>query len=98
MNDLETRLKSALVRVDPPADFAGKVLARTRRTPWTTLRPWLAAAALLLVLGGTWAVKAEEQRRAREARAEAQLELALRIASHRLNEAFARANANREHS
>ena len=76
--------------------LTGKVLARTRRAPKPALRPLLAAAALLLVLGGTWAVKVQEHRRAREARAEAQLELALRIASHRLNEAFNRANALKE--
>ncbi len=96
MNDLETRLRAALVRVDPPADFTGKVLARARRAPKRPFRPWLAAAALLLVLGGTRAVKVQEVRHAREARAQAQLELALRIASHRLNEAFQRANTLKE--
>lgn len=104
MNDLEARLKASLARPEPPAGFAARVLAAAARMPppgtsgrfRPLLRPWLAAAAaLLLAAGGTWAVQARaERRQAQEART--QLLLALQITSHHLNDAFERANATRE--
>jgi len=104
MNNLEARLGSALARVEPPDGFAERVLERARtgpppgyrRVPSVFSRPWLAAAALLLVLlGGARTVQVRAERR-RQARDQAQLLLALQIASHHLNEAFERLATSRE--
>ena len=99
MTDLEDRLRAALGRVEPPPCFREKVLAKAaqappRRVPTLlrpALRPWVAAATLLLVLGGAWALRAQAERR-RSLEAQAQLLLALQITNQHLNDAFARVN------
>lgn len=98
MNSLEDNLKQALKRVDPPADFADRVLVhaaqaeretQAQRKPWAgffgigALR-WAAACAIcvLLALSGTL-YERDMQRRRGEA-AKDQLMLALRITGSKL--------------
>jgi hypothetical protein len=83
MDDLEQVLKDSLRREEPPAGFESRLLAMTRRR--AVWRPWLAAAAALIIGGGV-GLRYEQDRRERERgeAARAQLELALRIASAKL--------------
>jgi hypothetical protein len=90
---LETELKRALSRKEPPAGFAERVMARIpverngRRLPvWG--RHWRAIAATLLLTGvlGGWAAHTVSERREGE-RAREELLLALRIASAKLQTA-----------
>jgi hypothetical protein len=104
MKRLEEELGKAFKRVEPPAGFAERVMARaaaagrTRaRTEWT----WLGfvhtrglrsavAAALCLALGtGGILYRLEQQRRARGEEAKQQLMLALRITASELQTAQA---------
>ncbi len=91
-NDLDRQLSIALARQEAPEGFADRVLAaaRTRRN---RMRSWLAAASLLAVLlpsGYAYHLHTERQR------AEAQLRLALEVASEKLNLAFKRLNSDSE--
>jgi hypothetical protein len=91
MNDLEKQLRESLQRKDPPAGFAGRVLALARdrnsrdRNNMDAPRkrrafPWrsvaVAAAMLLLVWGVT--IYQDSRRRAEEERAKENLMYALR--------------------
>jgi hypothetical protein len=99
MTDLDARLRAALGRVEPPPGLKERVLRKAAQTPpprgpallRPALRPWLAAATLLLAVGGAWALRAQAERH-RSQEAQAQLLLALQVTSHHLNEAFARVN------
>ena len=91
MNPLEPRLREALRRQDPPEGFAERVLQRAQRSPRRRSPPrWLLAASILTVLVPLgWGYRAyEAHRRAEAERAQAQLALALRITSQKLNLAF----------
>lgn len=102
MKDLESNLKSALARVEPPEGFAERVIERAQRPKisWRLFgsqRPWLAAAALLVLLAGAETLHLHQQRQhAEEVRAQAQLMLALQITSHQLNTAFERISTDKE--
>lgn len=100
--ELEQRLREALRPIAPPAGFAQRVMAaRARRDAerprsggpaWLAVRrPWLSAAAalvlaVLLVGTGLWGSQRAQEHRAREARA--QVLEALRISSQTLNAAL----------
>ena len=83
MDDLERLLEDSLRREEPPSGFESRVFARMRRrTAW---RPWLAIAATLVIGGGVgWQYEQDRRERERGEAAKAQLELALRIASAKL--------------
>jgi hypothetical protein len=84
MDELENQLRRALERVDPPAGFAERAIARTRAKD-TTPR-WLAAAAALLVLTGAgYAYRWHEGQTAKR-----EVLLALRITSAKLTHIQAR--------
>jgi hypothetical protein len=97
MNRLEEQLKKALQRVEPPAGFAERVLARAageKREKKVHSRAWLAwfgvsglrwaaAYALCVALATSGIVYHREQQRKGE-KAKEQLMLALRITSSKL--------------
>jgi uncharacterized protein HemX len=104
MKRLEEELGKALERVEPPAGFAQRVMARAAaseqtksRTEWTWLGfvhtrglRWAVAGALCLALGaGGVLYRLEQQRRARGEEAKQQLMLALRITADELQTAQA---------
>jgi hypothetical protein len=104
MKRLEEELGKAFERVDPPAGFAERVMARVAtgertqaRTKWMWLGffpsnglRWAATGALCLALAaGGILVRREQQRRAQGERAKEQLMLALRITSSKLQMAQA---------
>ena len=86
MDWLENKLKHALRREDPPADFAARVLrgaagpARSGRRPAVWQR-WLAVAAALLVITGSGL----GYRRHQGAVAKQKVMLAVRFAGARMN-------------
>jgi hypothetical protein len=90
MDDFERQLKQAMARKDAPVWFEAKVLAAVERQPqsaWSFFRlRWAAAAvaSVLLVSGIAWQQRQESQERVAGERAKAQLELALRITSQKL--------------
>ncbi len=97
MKDLEQSLTRAFTRVDAPAGFAGRVLAEARARR-NRRRVWLAAAslvAMLLPTGYAYHRHAESQRMEGLQR-EAELRLALEIASEKLNLALKHLNSNPE--
>jgi len=98
MNHLEDELKEALRRVEPPAGFEARILARVaarqseglqpRRTwlgflGWNSLR-WAAACTLCVALAASGVLYQREQQRRRGEEAKEQLMLALRITSSKL--------------
>ena len=92
MSQFERDLRESLQRRDPPADFAAKVLARTREPETRSILSWrwLAAAALMiLTIGGTMVIR-EQQRQAESQKAKEQLMVALRITGSKLVEVQAR--------
>lgn len=89
MIDLERQLTRALSRQEAPPGFTGRVLqaAATRRR---RRQGWLAAASLAaILLPGAFFYQRHQQRQ----HAEAQLRLALEVASEQLNLVFQRLNA-----
>lgn len=90
MDDLEQHLRQAMARKDAPAWLEAKVLAAVERQPrpvWSFWRRrWTAAAfaSMLLVSGLAWQQRHNAQERIAGERAKAQLELALRITSQKL--------------
>jgi hypothetical protein len=90
MDDLERQLSEALKRVEPPDWFEAKVLAATKRDArpsWFT--GWLRwasamAAVVVLVVGVTW--QRERVERQRGEAAKAQLAMALKITSVKLQQ------------
>ena len=107
-HDFDRELKKALRREDPPADFAGRVLARIQSAParppqrgealrdfflFPGLR-WAAAAALCLLVAIGAVAYRRHQRTVQERAlqqgemARAQVLLALRITSSKLNVAL----------
>ena len=92
MSQFERDLRESLQRRDPPADFAAKVLARTREPETRSIFSWrwLAAAALvILAIGGTMVIR-EQQRQSESQKAKEQLMVALRITGSKLVEVQAR--------
>jgi hypothetical protein len=86
MSRLEETLKQALRREEPPAGFAGRVLARVTPPapqPMAWMR-WAFAAALPLVLLMAFQYNAEQRRRAEGEAAKAQMLTALRITADKL--------------
>jgi hypothetical protein len=99
MKRLEEELGKAFERVEPPAGFAERVIARAvaaertkARTAWawlgffhTPALRWAATGALCVALatGGIF-LRREQQRRAQGEEAKQQLMLALRIAGSKL--------------
>lgn len=91
MNPLESHLREALRRQDPPEGFAERVIQRAQRPPRRRRPPqWLVAASILgLLIPMGWGYRAyQDHRRAEAARAQAQLILALQITSQKLDLAF----------
>ena len=92
MDDLEQQIRDALARKDPPANFEARVLAAIHAKPagpwWRISFARLASAAAVLAMlmtGIAWRhERVVEERHAGEA-AKARLELALKIASGKLN-------------
>jgi hypothetical protein len=78
MDELENRLRRALERVEPPAGFADRAIARARAQGPRS--QWLAAAAAVFVLvGASYAYRWHEGQTAKR-----QVLLALRITSAKL--------------
>ena len=95
MNQFERDLRESLRRREPPADFAAKVLARTRETQVRSVFSWrwLAVAALVvLMVGGTLFIQ-EQQRQVENERSKEQLMVALRITGSKMKEVQDRLNA-----
>ena len=95
MNQFERDLRESLRRREPPADFAAKVLARTRETEVRGVFSWrwLAVAALVvLMIGGTLFIQ-EQQRQVENERSKEQLMVALRITGSKMKEVQDRLNA-----
>lgn len=93
---LERELKKALQRVEPPAGFAERVLARAAREEASSAQPrawfrwfgmsglrWAVACALCLALAGS-AVLYRHQRQEKGEQAKEQVMLALQITSSKL--------------
>jgi hypothetical protein len=79
MDRLEEQLRQALAREEAPAGFAARVnAAARRRTVWRS--PALAAAAMLLLVGGGVAWRQHEGQMAKE-----QVMQAMRITAGKLN-------------
>jgi hypothetical protein len=104
MKRLEEDLGKAFERMEPPAGFAERVMARVaaaehdkRRTPWTWLGlfqtpalRWAATGALCVALtAGGISLRREQVRRERGEYAKEQLMLALRITGSKLQVAQA---------
>ena len=99
MDDLERQLSEALARQEPSAGFEARVLAaaaqtKERRWFWmpTRLR-WAAAMATVVAIVSTAEWRREAAERATGEAAKAQLELALKITSEKLQKIQARVNA-----
>lgn len=96
MDQFENDLKEALRRVDPPAGFEQRVLARLARESSASRQPsrftaWATAAGLAFAsLGGVAIYQHQQQRKAEQARD--QLVLALRITSQKLDIVRSRIN------
>jgi len=98
MNQFERDLRESLRRREPPADFAAKVLARTRDTEVRSVFSWrwLAIAALVvLMVGGTLFIQ-EQQRQVENERTKQQLMVAMRITGSKIKEVQDRLNAIQE--
>ena len=79
MNQFEDDLRAALRREEPPADFAARVIARTRPAPRRSA--WVAAIAACLLAGlGSFEYQQYEGRKAKR-----ELLLALQITGSKLN-------------
>jgi hypothetical protein len=83
MSRLDDELKQALRRVDPPAEFAGRVLAQveSRRK---IRRWWTGAIAAGLMLAGGLEWERERRIRVQGEQAKEQVMLALRITGSKL--------------
>ena len=79
--NIESELKEALRRTDPPAGFADRVVRRLQAAPPSRMRirPLAAAALLVFVLGGLGVHAA--------VRARKEVLTAMRIASHKVADA-----------
>ena len=98
MNQFERDLRESLRRREPPADFAAKVLARTRDTEVRSVFSWrwLAIAALVvLMVGGTLFIQ-EQQRQVENEKTKQQLMVAMRITGSKIKEVQDRLNAIQE--
>lgn len=89
MTDFEDRLKSALVREQPSADFTNRVLAQVQRVEQERLsrwKPWAAGCIAASLLIGGFGLADMDQRRDREQAqsAHAKLVRALEITSAKL--------------
>lgn len=102
MDDFERRLQQAVARKEAPAWFEAKVLAAVERQPRTAWpfwrRRWAAAAfaSMLLVSGIAWQQRQQSQERMAGERAKAQLELALKITSQKLQRIERQLEASQE--
>ena len=95
MNQFERDLRESLRRREPPADFAAKVLARTRDTEVRSVFSWrwLAVAALVvLMVSGTLFIQKQQQQVENE-RSKEQLMVALRITGSKMKDVQDRLNA-----
>jgi hypothetical protein len=84
-DDLELQLRAALKRKDPPLDFSRRVLAGVEPPRPKPIRAWMPiamAATLLIGFGAVGVHRAQEARRADDAKR--QLMLALEITSEKL--------------
>jgi hypothetical protein len=81
MDWLEQQLQQALERKMPSPDFAARVTAASQRRRWSATRPWMAVAAMLLVVAGG----SVEYREYRGRQAKERVMLALRITADKLN-------------
>lgn len=79
MDPLEQQLKQALARIDAPEGFAGRVSGAARRPVWRN--PALAAAVMLLAVGGGVAWRQHQGELAKE-----QVMTAMRITAGKLNQ------------
>ena len=88
MNHMEHELREALKRVEPPAGFADRVMARVpaQRSTWLP-RNWRAAAAAVLVAvvgAGSWEYQRAREQRLVAEQAKAELIFALELTSSTL--------------
>ncbi len=82
MDWLDAELKSALARKNPPADFAARVTDAASRHRLSVMPRWLpAAAAILIIAGGSGIAYREHQGRV----AKEQVMLAMRITAAKLD-------------
>jgi hypothetical protein len=90
MDDFEQQLKAALARKEPSPFFEARVLNAAKRQAHArraSFRMWWAsavAAALLVMTGSAWQYEKSVHERAAGEQAKAQLELALKITSVKL--------------
>jgi hypothetical protein len=96
MSQFERNLRESLRRRQPPADFAEKVLARTRNADVPRVlvlwRPLAVAALVLLMIGGSILIR-EQQRQTEHEKAKEQLMVGLRITGSKLHAMQARITA-----
>jgi hypothetical protein len=87
MNHLEDELKRAFRRIEPPAGFAGRVMAHvpSGRRQWIP-RSWMAAAAAVLMVAGagSWEYRRARQKRIDAEQAKAELMFALELTASKL--------------
>ena len=88
MNHMEHELREALKRVEPPAGFADRVMARVpaRRSTWFP-RNWITAAAAVLIAvvgAGSWEYQRAREERLAAEQAKAELIFALELTSSKL--------------
>lgn len=95
MEDFEQELRNALTRKDPAVGFTARVLDATARRP-ARGHSWIAilAVAALLVMGIVWQRDRIVQERVAGEAAKANLKLALRITSEKLNKIQERVDRN----
>jgi len=90
MDDLERQIQQALSKKEPSPFFEARVLGAVKRRQQerrASARMWWSgaiAAALLATTGSVWQYEREVRERAAGEQAKAQLELALKIASVKL--------------
>jgi hypothetical protein len=90
IDDFEKQLREALAKKDPSPFFEARVMGgvqRQTRERSASSRMWLwsaIAAGLLIVCGSAWQYQRVEAEQARGREAKAQLELALKITSVKL--------------
>ena len=80
MDWLDEELKRALAREDPPPGFGDRVLGRTRRKVVAIPRWFAAAAALILIAGGSYGYRWQQGMAAKR-----EVMLAMRIASAKVS-------------
>ena len=104
VDPMDSDLRRALGRVEPPAGFADRVLQRAKSTPVAPKQPkaakagrWAIAATLVAAIGGGVYYRAGEQRRAEGEDAKRKVLMSLNIAGTKLHAVEVKVNHGEEH-